>query len=385
MQAVILAGGKSTRMQPLGLPKPLLPLLGSSLLAHNLAQLRGIAHEIILVVNHKQELFPRHPSLRIVDQKESLGTAHALQAARPFLKGRFLVLNGDDLYHHADLKTLTPFSILVSRVTHPERYGVIATHGDKVSDLIEKPDDPPSDLANAGAYMLDTTIFDTTLQASKRGEYEITDYLLPLIRQRKLRYHAVNRYWLPIGYPWQLLEAQEFFFKRLRARIKGHVERRATIKGPVRIEKGTCIKDGAYIEGPVYIGRDCSIGPNCHIRAGTVMGENVKVGNACEIKNSLLFSRASVGHLSYVGDSIVGTDANLGAGTITANLRHDDKEIKTLVKGILCNTGRRKFGAVIADNVKTGIGTKLYPGVKIWPSQWTLPNEVIKEDKQCAE
>ncbi|MFP4423670.1 MAG: bifunctional sugar-1-phosphate nucleotidylyltransferase/acetyltransferase [Candidatus Woesearchaeota archaeon] len=383
MQAVILAAGKSTRMYPLTLtrPKPMLPVLDSTLLAHNLFQLRGLAEEVLVIVNYKKEQFsvPSYLPVTFIEQNEVNGTGAALNAARPYLKDRFIVLNGDDLYNRDDLKRLIKnrYAILVSRVKNPERYGVIASKGDLVTALIEKPSQPPSDLANTGAYVLDTAIFQNKLEPSPRGEYEIIDYLHSLINRNKLHFESIREYWLPVGYPWQLLEVQEFFVNRMKPSIQGKVEKRATLKGLVRVGANTTIKSGAYIEGPVYIGSGCTIGPNCYIRKGTVIQDNVKVGNACEIKNSLLFSGASVGHLSYIGDSIIGTNVNIGAGTITANLRHDNKEIKMQVNGSVCSTGRRKFGAIIADDVKTGIGTMLYPGIAIDPGQWTRPNEVI--------
>jgi bifunctional UDP-N-acetylglucosamine pyrophosphorylase/glucosamine-1-phosphate N-acetyltransferase len=123
------------------------------------------------------------------------------------------------------------------------------------------------------------------------------------------------------------------------------------------------IKTGAYIEGPALIGENAVIGPNCYIRAYTSIGKNVKIGNAVEIKNSIIMDNTNVGHLSYVGDSVIGRESNFGAGTITANLRHDNADISVTVKGKRVSSGRRKLGAIIGDNVKTGIGTSISPGV----------------------
>ncbi len=84
--------------------------------------------------------------------------------------------------------------------------------------------------------------------------------------------------------------------------------------------------------------------------------------------------------MSYIGDSILGDNVNLGAGTITANLRHDNANIKSPVKRDLINAGRRKLGTIIGNNVHTGIHTSIYPGRKIWPDKTTLPGEIIKKD-----
>ena len=89
----------------------------------------------------------------------------------------------------------------------------------------------------------------------------------------------------------------------------------------------------------------------------------------------------SVGHLSYFGDSVLGCGINIGAGTICANLRHDNENVRMLVKGASVNTERRKLGTVMGDSVHTGINTCIYPGRKIWPGKHTLPAEVVAKDK----
>ena len=162
--------------------------------------------------------------------------------------------------------------------------------------------------------------------------------------------------------------------------ILGIVEKGATIHGPVHIGKGTIVRAGSYIEGPVFIGENCRIGPNCYIRAHSSIGNDCVIGNATEIKNSILMDGTHCGHLSYVGDSILGENVNLGASTITANLRHDNNNVKSSVKGELVDSGRRKLGVIIGDNVHTGIHTTIYPGRKIWPNQTTLPGQIVTKD-----
>lgn len=124
------------------------------------------------------------------------------------------------------------------------------------------------------------------------------------------------------------------------------------------------------------IGSGCVIGPNCFIRPGTAIGDRCKVGNAVEIKNSIIGDRSSVGHLSYIGDSILGSEVNIGGGTITANLRHDQATVSVRVNGVLVDTSRRKFGAVIGDRVHTGIHTSIYPGRLLGND--TFPGEIVK-------
>ncbi|MFW9913185.1 MAG: glucose-1-phosphate thymidylyltransferase, partial [Candidatus Thorarchaeota archaeon] len=122
------------------------------------------------------------------------------------------------------------------------------------------------------------------------------------------------------------------------------------------------------------------VGPNCYIRPHTSLGKGVKIGNGCEVKNSLVMEGSSIGHLSYVGDSVIGRKVNFGAGTITANLRHDDQPVKVTVKGKRVDSGRRKMGAIVGDGVKTGIGTLLAPGVVIHQGAKTGIGVIVERD-----
>ena len=94
----------------------------------------------------------------------------------------------------------------------------------------------------------------------------------------------------------------------------------------------------------------------------------------------MILAKSSIGHLSYVGDSVLGTGVNFGAGTTTSNFRHDGKNHRTAVDGVLIDTGRRKFGAIIGDGVHTGIHTSIYPGRQLWPGTTTLPGEIVRKD-----
>ena len=184
-----------------------------------------------------------------------------------------------------------------------------------------------------------------------------------------------------IKYAWDLLRINEFVIGALSSDdIKGKVYESAVIEGNVQIGAGTKILPGVYIEGNVIIGEDCKIGPNCYIRGNTFIGDGCHVGQSVEIKNSILMDRTNVGHLSYVGDSVLGTRVNFGAGTTTSNLRHDNQNHHSEIQGKLVNTGRRKFGVIIGDGVHTGINTSFYPGRKMWPHTTTLPGEVVDRD-----
>lgn len=184
-----------------------------------------------------------------------------------------------------------------------------------------------------------------------------------------------------ISYPWDLLAINEEIVNSLEANeIEGTVKERVTIDGKIKLGKGSVILPGVYIEGNAIFGENCKIGPNCYIRGATSTGNKCHIGQAVEIKNSILMDNVSVGHLSYVGDSVICTKTNFGAGTITANLRHDGKNHRSMIEGSLVDTGRRKLGVIIGDNVHTGIHTSFYPGRKMWPDTITLPGEVVNQD-----
>jgi NDP-sugar pyrophosphorylase family protein len=183
-----------------------------------------------------------------------------------------------------------------------------------------------------------------------------------------------------IKYSWDLLSCQEKYTVNSGIINEGQVETGAVVSGHIRIGNGTVIRSGACIEGHVTIGENCTIGPNCYIRGVCAIGSNCRIGNAVEIKNSILGDDVNACHLSYVGDSIIGDGANLGAGFISSNLRHDGTLIVTRLNGEKVDTKRQKLGAIIGDGVHTGINTSTYPGRKIWPGIATLPGTIVTRD-----
>jgi carbonic anhydrase/acetyltransferase-like protein (isoleucine patch superfamily) len=186
---------------------------------------------------------------------------------------------------------------------------------------------------------------------------------------------------LVLRYPWDILVLNERLVAKLeKPEIAGEVSPAAHVEGVIRVGAGSRILPGVFIEGNVVIGKNCKIGPNCYLRGNTVIGDNCHVGQAVEIKNSVIGFKTAVGHLSYVGDSVLGDHVNFGAGTIIGNLRHDGKNHRSLVNGTLVDTGRRKFGAIVGDDVHTGIHTAIYPGRKLAAGTSTRPGDVVQLD-----
>lgn len=389
----MFVAGKSTRVYPLTIdrPKPLLSLVGETILEHNIKQLYGLVSELILVVGYKKEViieyinkkkFAKKLKIKFVEQKEQLGTGHALLACERQIKDdNFLVMGGDDVFSSNDIKAIInkKLAILACKVKNPENYGVLEVKGTTLIKIHEKQNNPISNLVNTGLYLLNKDVFKIlhTLKKSKRGEIELTDALSKL----KLYVLTVKDYWFPVTFPWNLLETNVEMLKKIKDSRLGKVEKNVVIKGKVHIGSGTIIKSGSYIEGPVYIGDNCIIGPFAHIRKDTVICDGCVIGKT-ELYDILIMKNTTSKHSSYLAHGVVGENVNIGAGTITADYRHDGANHITLIKGQKTNTMRRKLGSFIGDNVNTGIGTLIYPGRKIWPGLGTLPGEIVKIDKE---
>lgn len=403
MKAVILVAGKGKRLRPLTFtrPKHLLPVVGIPLLEYSIQRLKqsGI-NQFIFVIGYAKEFIKQYfkdgsqwgVTIEYIIQDKQLGTAHAAGMVENYVDDDFILFYGDILVGKNTFTELLEKYDTIGRksiislieVKDPEKYGIVNLENNKATKVVEKPTDPKwGNLANAGIYILKPKIFKYIKETkkSKRGEYEITDSLQQFIDEGNDLYgFNIESWWLDVGRPWDLLDANNLLMNEIDYKIDGIIEEGAHIGGKVKVGKNSIIRSGSYLKGPVIIGENCDIGPNCYIRDYTVIGNNVRIGNACEIKGSIIMNNTKISHLSYVGDSIIGENCNLGAGTITANLRFDKKHIKMLIKEKRISTGRKKMGAILGDSVQTGIGTTLLPGIKIGTNSMVGPNINIWED-----
>lgn len=406
LKAVVLAAGLGTRMRPLTFTKPkfLLPVAGKPALDHVLTLLKNAGvEEIGLVVGYgKEQIIDRYGDgsefgvkIRYLHQKELSGTANAVSLAKEFIGGeRFMVMNADTLVDQESIDGLLKrydevhsdedFGGVIAtiEVEQPELFGIIHAEDGRVREVVEKPRRLESKLANAGIYIFDPVIFGAIGKTGKseRGEYELTTSIQILINEGKTVYTSPVNLWADIGRPWDLLLANRYFLQGQKGEIHGKIETNVHIENNVYIGEGTRVRSGSYIIGPTYIGNDCDIGPNCFIRPCTSIGDNVRIGNAVEIKNCIIMDNTNIGHLTYAGDSVIGSNCNLGAGTTIANLRLDEKPIKMEVGGQVVSSGRRKLGTIIADNVKTGINCTINVGVKIGPNSAIGPGTIVYRD-----
>jgi bifunctional UDP-N-acetylglucosamine pyrophosphorylase/glucosamine-1-phosphate N-acetyltransferase len=184
--------------------------------------------------------------------------------------------------------------------------------------------------------------------------------------------------YLDITHPWDLLTANEVLMKDIRKKVgKGQLEEGVVIHGTLHLGEGTILKAGTYIEGNVIIGKDSKIGPGSYIRGSTYIGDRCHIGANVELKNSIIMDDSNVPHHNYIGDSILGRRCNLGSGTKVANLRLDNKNITSFVKRKAVNTGRRKLGVIMGDDVKTGINSCLNVGTVIGEGTLIGPGAVV--------
>ena len=398
MKAVVLAAGKGERLRPLtdDRPKVVLKVANRPIIEYVLENLDPFVDEFVLIVRYEKEKlikalgdeFNGKP-ITYVDQLPGEGTAKAIESAKGHIEDEeFIVANGDIYFEIDAVKELISVfrrekadaAVLVKEFDDLSHFGKVEVEDNRVVGIKEKPGKVPG-YANLGVYVFKPAVFRFIEKTplSERGEYEITDTINLMVESgKRVVYASYTGYWNDIGRPWDLLELNEYLLKnKLKHSIRGIVEEGATIVPPVEIGEGTVVRSGAYIIGPVKIGRNSRIGPNCFIRPYTSIGDDCHIGNAVEVKNSIIMDHSNAPHLNYVGDSIVGENTNLGAGTITANLRHDRGTIRVEIKGKLEDSGRRKLGAIIGHNVKVGINVSIYPGRKIGSNSFIGPGAIV--------
>lgn len=179
-------------------------------------------------------------------------------------------------------------------------------------------------------------------------------------------------------YPWEVLpEIGEFIMKLGPTLSPFEYECR---EGNIWIARSATVAPTAYIHGPAIIGKDAEVRHCAFIRGNAIVGEGAVVGNSTELKNAVLFNKVQVPHYNYVGDSILGYKAHMGAGSITSNVKSDKKLVVVKDdKGNRIETGLKKFGAMIGDNVEVGCGSILNPGTVVGPDSNIYPLSSVRE------
>lgn len=331
LKAVVLCAGEGTRLRPLTFSKPkhLLPVAGKPILGHVLDTLAAAGlDEVALVVGHRPEAVQRYVgdgsqwglTATYVTQGQPLGLAHAIGQTREFVgDDPFIVYLGDNLLEGGIVDFVAEFiagsaqaSLLLKEVENPQQYGVaVLDDHQHVVRLVEKPADPPSNLAIIGVYAFTSAIFDAIshIAPSARGELEITDAIQYLVEQgATVTARVITGFWEDAGEPKALLRANRKYLDLMTGQMLGRVSADSVIEGTVRIGQGTRIVN-SRITGP------CLIGHNCVVQDSTLR-PYVTLGDGCAINDSLLEDcviqhNCQIAHLaaglasSVLGESVI--------------------------------------------------------------------------------
>ncbi len=367
-----MAAGRSTRTHPLTAtrPKPLVPIWDRPLLEHQLRQLEGLVDEVLLVVGFLREQIEERFGesfgrirLRYVVQERQRGTADALLAAQPHVTARCLVLNGDDFYHGDDLRGLAVRGrgLLVTQAKDPENRAVVQLEGDVVTGIVEKPKDPPKNAwCSVGGYCVekDDLRYLDEVVPSPRGELELPDFILRLVEESVVRAKRIDRFWLPITYSWDVLQAALFLWEdpsraqelglvaetpsAIRARDDVTVGRDVAFEGPIRLGANVRIEDGARLSGPVAI------------------GSGSRIAEGATIERTILFDDVVVGASARVLDSVLGKGVSVGASARVES--RPGAEIAIDVKGKRVVPEIAQLGVVAGDGVSIEASTVVPAG-----------------------
>lgn len=403
MQAVILAAGESSRFWPLNHKhKSLIKIMGRPLIYYTLEGLKKAKiKEILIVQGAKRDVEAELKNFKLQNLKIKYiiqgipkGMGNALWQARTLIRDNFFVIHA----HHFDIKefvqpmiekqkkTKAKLVLLGEKVDKPWKYGIVGLDNkikDKVIKLIEKPKKgkEPSQIGLKGIYLLSKDFF-KSYQKVRKQMYDFEDAIKLFLKENDVRIFITRKEVPTLKFPWELLGVNKLLFdKFLKPKIEksARIAKNVIIEGNVYIGKNTRIFEGVVIKGPCYIGDNCVIGNNALIREYTNLENNVLIGANAEVARSI-FQEDCHTHSGFFGDSVFDEGCRSGAGTITANVRIDRGEIKSVVKGEKINTDLDSLGCIMGRNSKTGINVSLMPGILIGSNVIIGPNSVVLEN-----
>lgn len=397
MRALLIVAGRSTRFWPLS-DKNQWRIAGKALLQHQVERLREGGCTDIVLVGGEHNMAPLRemfPELKCIQQQDlSLGMRGALLSALPFCGAEpVMIVSGNDVVEPAAYRMLLKrFAkkrrcdglILARKVDRYFPGGYLTVQGDRIQGIIEKPGagKEPSNLVNLVAHvhrnaavLLEALV---DVRHTQDDGYEVA--LQTLCRAGVYEAVPYEGSWQAVKYPWHMLALLPLLLSELqKKRRRGvRIHRTAVVEGLVVLEEGVRILPHASVLGPCYIGAGTIVGNNALIR-GSSIGRRCVIGYNTEVVRSVLADDVWT-HSSYIGDSVIDANVSFGAGTTTGNLRLDEGEITSAVRGEVVPTGLDKFGTAIGRHVRTGIHTCISPGVKIGASSFVSSNILLAQD-----
>ena len=341
MKGVILHGGHGTRLRPLTHtgPKQLLPIANKPMSEYCIESIReaGITDIAIIIgglgSNKVKEYYGNGENfgvnLTYIEQDYPRGIAHAVNLCKSFVGNeKFVVFLGDNIIQKSISEFVKNFkesnydaSILLCEVDNPSRFGIADVKDKKIIKIMEKPKNPPTNLAVTGIYFLTTKIFDVIdrLKPSGRNELEITDALQMLLEENhNISYNIITDYWKDTGTPEDIINANSQILKNLQPCFDGIKENGASIKGKLIVGEGSIIKAGSRIIGPVIIGKNCTIESNTTIGPNTSIGD-YSILSGCEVENSIIMSECKIECNAKIRHSIISTNSHISQNKKTEN------------------------------------------------------------------
>lgn len=343
MKGLILSGGAGTRLRPIThtSAKQLVPVANKPILFFGLEDMAaaGITEVGIIVGETAPEIIAAvgdgsafGVSVTYIHQDEPLGLAHCVLIARDFLgDDDFVMYLGDNLLRQGIAEFVDAFEadrqrsrtpaldnpdsnhpaaqILLAKVPDPSRFGVAELSGERVVRLVEKPEDPPSDLALVGVYLFDPSVHEAvaSIAPSARGELEITDAIQWLIDHgHRVRHEVVDGWWIDTGKLDPLLEGNRLVLETLEPRIEGSVDAASRLVGRVVVEEGASVENST-VRGPVIIGRNTVV-------RDSFVGPYTSIYHHCEVlrsevEHSIILERSCISDVPRMVDSLVGKEA----------------------------------------------------------------------------
>jgi glucose-1-phosphate thymidylyltransferase len=336
MKGVILSGGTGSRLRPITHtgPKQLVPVANKPVLEYAIEDLKeaGITEIGIILGNVGREEIQNlvgdgskyGVDVTYIVQGNPLGLAHAAGCAREFVgDDDFVMYLGDNILNQGISELVESFEsgdygagISLQHVDNPQQFGIADVDDDgDVKRLVEKPDQPPSDLALIGIYVFSPAVFDAIerLEPSWRGELEITDAIQLLLEDGyKIDSHVVEGWWKDTGKPEDILEANRLVLEELNRSLDGTVEDGAKVNGRVHLAESSTVKDGAVVRGPVTIADGVTIEGGSYIGPYTSIGPDTQIAGP-HIENTVIVGESGITTNGRIIDSLIGRAAQVGS------------------------------------------------------------------------